>query len=118
MSDEQVRPPLPEAPASATLSIEYRGYNILFTLREHDGRALLKKFDPVIDELERMGAKPAIPKSYGGGGRKPSGPVASIPTDGSAPLCPTHNKPMRMKDWGWACGVRDEAGNWCKAKAR
>jgi hypothetical protein len=33
----------------------------------------------------------------------------------AAPVCPTHNKPMKPgKSGGWYCPTKDEAGAWCK----
>lgn len=52
---------LPEAPASATLSVVTpKGYNTLFTLREMTGIALLDKITAVEKQLEERGYKPQV----------------------------------------------------------
>lgn len=112
-------PPLPEAPASATLKVNLRGYEVLFTLRDHSGRELLAKLGPALDALEKMGAQPV--------GRQTSNLVSNINevAGNGAPLCPTHAKPMKQSQHGgWFCTVKvaddDGAGKpvYCKQKVK
>lgn len=63
MTDNQT---LPEAPASATLSVVTpRGYNTLFTLRETSGLTLLDKIESLEKELERREYKPQVKQAFG-----------------------------------------------------
>lgn len=109
---------LPEAPASATVRIEYKGYDILFTLRDSAGTELLKKLEGAIVHFEKLGIKPANGQS----------PRSANVASGDAPSCPTHNKPMKPSGQGagWYCPVKvAETGGgadgskpiYCKAKA-
>ncbi len=108
--------PLPEAPASATMKIEYRGYEVLFTLRDHSGYKLIEKVEKAIDVLEGLGATPASSKR---GGRKSKSQYIEAPTDGSAPRCPVHNAPMKASNYGGNyCSRKDEAGNYCSYKSK
>jgi len=107
-------PTFTEAPASATLRIEYKGYDILFTLRDSTGTDLLKKLEGAISHFEKMGIKPG----HQNGHSTPSG------TPGNAPNCPSHNKPMKPGNkGGWYCPVKiaDDDGTgkpvYCKQKA-
>lgn len=105
-----------EAPASATVKVMLRGYEVLYTLRDTSGVALLRKLDTALTHLEGMGASPAPTR---GGGKGAAGPRVSVPVDGSAPLCPTHGKPMRPSNYGgYFCGQKEANGEYCKAKAR
>lgn len=104
-----------EAPASATVKVTLRGYEVLFTLRDTSGGALLGKLDNALTHLEAMGATPAPTR----GGGKPSGPRVSVPANGSAPLCPRHGQPMRPSNYGgFFCGHKDANGTYCNAKAK
>ena len=81
-----------EAPASLTLKIAYKGYSdILFTLRDTSGAALLDKLDAAFVKFEKMGITPSAGRS--------TGPVAS----GDTPICPEHNTPMKQGKRGWFC---------------
>lgn len=102
-----------EAPASATLRIEYKGYDILFTLRDSTGTELLKKLEGAITHFEKLGIKPAL-----------NGHKAATLASGDAPNCPTHNKPMKPgQKGGWYCPTKiaedDGTGKpvYCKQKA-
>ncbi len=107
-----------EAPASATLKVEYRGYEILFTLRDYSGYTLIEKVEKAIDMLEGIGAQPAPQR--GRGGSKSTKPKVEAPTDGSAPVCPKHNRPMRSGKWGWYCSARDDStdNGYCDYRAK
>lgn len=108
--------PLCEAPASATLKIELRGYEVLFTLRDTNGRDLLAKVDAAITAIEAMGGKPAAPPVRGGNGGSPKRSVP-VPADGSAPVCPDHGA-MRQGQYGWYCPKKQGDGSYCPYKAK
>ena len=102
--------PLPEAPASATVKLRYQGHDVMLTLRGHDGRSVLRRLDAALMYLEKTGAEP-----------NGNGHVG----DGSAPLCPTHGKPMKPSQYGgWYCieRIADDGGNgrpvYCKHKVK
>lgn len=109
--------PLPEAPASATLKIELRGYEVLFTLRDTNGRDLLAKVNAAIDAIEGMGGKPATPPVRGGGNGGAPKKSVPVPADGSAPTCPDHGA-MRQGQYGWFCPKRQADGSYCPFKAK
>lgn len=114
------REPLPEAPASATFRyVHPSGFEVMLTLRDFNGTTLLGKVDAAIAHLERQGCTPT--PAAGKGSTKPA------QGDGSAPLCPTHNKPMKQsqhRPGEWFCSVRiaddDGAGRavYCKQKVK
>lgn len=90
---------LPEAPASVTVKVLYRGHDVMFTLRGLDGRSVLGRLDVALDWLEQHGATPATSTSSGSSTR---------PADsGPAPTCPTHGKAMKAgRNGGWFCPVK------------
>jgi hypothetical protein len=107
-----------EAPASINVKFKWRGFDTMLTLRDVSGKALLEKMGTALDTLEKMGAKP---NGYRGNGQNNSNGNNS-----EAPLCPTHNKPMKRSKFGngWYCPVKiaDDDGTgkavYCKQKVR
>ena len=93
-----------DAPASLTLKLSYRGYDdILFSLRDETGVALLNKLDKVLDHLEQMGAEPAKRGQQTGGGK----------------VCKYHG-PMKESTKApgtWYCPAKMADGSYCKEKA-
>lgn len=88
---------LPEAPASVTVKVLYRGHDVLFTLRGLDGRSVLGRLDVALTWLEQHGATPATSGSS-------TRPAAAADL---APTCPTHGRPMKAgKRGGWFCTVK------------
>ena len=86
---------LPEAPASVTVKVLYKGFDVLLTLRGHDGRSVLGRLDTALTWLEQHGATPAQTSSSGKA------------TAEAAPTCPTHGRPMKAgKRGGWFCTVK------------
>lgn len=94
--------PLPEAPASVSFRyLDRRGFEVQLTLRHTDGLTLLKRLDAALDHLLGNGATPIT-------GSRPAvsnGTQAAQVAQGEAPLCPTHNKPMKQSKHGngWYC---------------
>jgi hypothetical protein len=106
---------LPEAPASATVkALSANGFEVLFTIRDHDAAQLFTRLQSLVGYLEKSGYTP--PAARGG---KPKGPPPmQAPADGSAPMCPTHQKPMKASQYGgWYCSHKDDAG-YCSQKAK
>jgi hypothetical protein len=104
-------PTFTEAPASATMKIDYKGYDVLFTLRAGTGAELLDKLSKAVDYFESHNISPAA-----NGHAKPT-------PAGDAPLCPAHNKPMKQSQrGGWYCPVKllEDGGDgkpvYCKQK--
>lgn len=111
-------PAFSEAPASVTLKFDYRGYDLMLTLRDVTGAGLLSKLDPVLDRLEKMGASP------GQRGAAPAASAAPAVTGDAPPLCPEHGTPMKpsaKKAGSWFCtSVIAESGGkkiYCQCKA-
>jgi len=112
---------LPEAPASVTVKVLYRGHDLLFTLRGLDGRSVLGRLDAALTWLEQHGATPA--------GSSTSSTSSTSSGNGqagaeNAPTCPTHKRPMKAgRKGGWYCPAKiaedDGTGKplYCRAKA-
>lgn len=89
---------LPEAPASVTVKVLYRGHDVMFTLRGLDGRSVLGRLDVALTWLEQHGATPATTSGSS------TGPAAAA---GPAPVCPTHGRPMKAgRKGGFFCPVK------------
>lgn len=88
---------LPEAPASVTVKVLYRGHDVMLTLRGLDGRSVLGRLDVALTWLAEHGATPA---TTSGSSTRPA-------DSGPAPTCPTHGRPMKAgKRGGWFCPVK------------
>jgi len=102
------KPPLPEAPASATIKFNTaEGFEVLFTVRDTEAYGLLtKRLPKAIAALVEMGATPVV---YGKGGAKAEGPTK---------VCPIHGVPMRQFEKGgrkwWS--HKDDDDEWCNGK--
>ena len=89
---------LGEAPCSATVRVNWRGHELLLTLRGFDGAATLTRLGRALDWLEGQGATPASGKP-GQRGERSQAPAAA-----AGPVCPTHGRPMKQgKRGGWFC---------------
>jgi hypothetical protein len=113
--------PLPEAPASVTLNVNYRGFDLLFTVRDYRASSLLDKLELLIDDLEQRGATP----SRRGGGPMGGAAGQQGQSQAGAPICPTHGRPMRQgQRGGWFCSAKiaEDGGDgkpvYCKQKAQ
>lgn len=109
---------LPEAPASVTVKLAYRGRDVMLTLRGLDGRSVLGRLDAALDWLEQHGATPATSTTTS------AGPAAAAVDQVAAPTCPTHGRPMKQgKRGGWYCPAKlaDDDGTgrplYCRARA-
>jgi len=102
-----------EAPASATVRCQVRGFDVLFTLRSDSGRDLLIKLPPLFERLEALGATPV-----GNGRGAPSEPGNE--EDGDTKPCPVHPGSLLRKHskdgktW-WSHKV-EATGEWCRGK--
>lgn len=85
---------------------EYSGR--IETEAEFDAR-IADNLRAMIDRLKAIGAEPP----------QPSMPGQPEPTKKSAPICPTHNKPMKasQKPGTFYCPRRDDDGDYCGEKA-
>lgn len=109
---------LGEAPCSATVRVNWRGHELLLTLRGFDGAATLTRLGRALDWLEGQGATPASgPRGHG-----QAAAAGSISNAG--PDCPTHGRPMKQgKKGGWFCPAKvaedDGAGRpvYCRQRA-
>jgi len=103
-----------EAPASVNLrATSANGFTVQFTMRNSEMSELVKRVDHLTAHLLSTGWT-AQGNARGNG-----------QSNGSAPTCPTHGKPMKpSKFGGWYCPVKiaddDGAGNaiYCKQKAK
>ena len=87
--------PLPEAPFSATVRVRSpRGFIWLVTARSLSVN--VTGLEAVEERLLAAGFEPAEERS--------TAQVAQ--GEASAPMCPTHNKPMKRGRRGWFCSVQ------------
>lgn len=105
--------PFTEAPASVELRFTLRGYDCSLVLKDVTGQGALTRLDTAITHLEKIGSEPNAPAPA------TNGHAAT----GTAPICPTHGKPMKPSQrGGWFCPVKlledDGSGKpvYCKAK--
>jgi len=86
--------PLPEAPASVNVHLEFAGRQVQLTLRDSDESRLLARLDTILQRY----------------------PVATKPAD-ITPHCPRHGamKPS-TKGKGFYCPHKLHDGSWCKGK--
>lgn len=107
-----------EAPVSWTVRyITPEGFDAMLTLRGTETKAVLTTAKQAVQSMAAAGCKP------GNGHATPATNRAS--SDGqAAPMCPTHNKPMKQSQHGgWYCTAKiadnDGSGRpvYCKAKA-
>lgn len=112
-----------EAPASINFKFEYRGANVMLTMRGMSGMEVLDKLDAAMKKLEKMGAIFLVHTSQPNNG---NGDSASAIATGPAPMCPTHGAAMKEskhKAGTWYCPKQiapdDGTGNpvYCKQKA-
>lgn len=105
-----------EAPASATAKWQSpRGAYWLITRRNETMSKLVDELEQLEQVLTARGWQPVAER---GSGRK-GPPAIAAPADGSAPTCPAHQVKMRPSSYGgWYCTRKDDAGNYCKHKAR
>lgn len=95
---------LPEAPASVTVKVMYRGFDVMLTLRDIDGRAALGKLDAALGWFEAHGATPA--PTYNSRPARQGAPIGDT-TTAAAPVCPTHNRPMKPgRKGGFFCPTK------------
>jgi len=108
-----------EAPASWT--VRYRtpdGFDAMLTLRAKSGRDVLERAESAMKWLREKGY---IPQA---GGLSPKGDNGEGASQ-EAPMCPTHQKPMkRSQHGGWYCPAKiaDDDGTgkpvYCKQKVK
>lgn len=81
----------PEAPASATISIEIDGFNTLFTIRERSVKDLYIKTKTMIEQFKHDGVKPQVKTN--GFTKKPE-----VPYDENSPAaCKAHKVMMKER---------------------
>jgi hypothetical protein len=87
--------PLPEAPASVNVHVEFAGRQVQLTLRDSDEGRLLQRLEAVLQRF----------------------PVAAKSAEDTTPQCPTHG-PMKpsTKGKGWYCPAKLADGRWCNGK--
>ena len=116
-----------EAPASINVKFLWRGFDTMLTIRDAKVSTALKKYEAAIGHLEKMGATPTPSRNYGNSRASPnaSDQQSGGNGEGEAPLCPTHNQPMKPSQYGgWYCTVKiaDDDGTgkavYCKQKAK
>jgi hypothetical protein len=115
---ETPKPMLPEAPASATFKyIHPSGGEVMFTIRDMEVGKLIQKVDFVIGKLVDGGSQIVPPQQRGGGGNRPA--RIPVPSDGTEPLCPVHQSPMRPSrtPGEFYCTKKSADGQYCKQKA-
>jgi len=86
--------PLPEAPASVNVHLDFAGRQVQLTLRDSDEGHLLQRLEVILQRF----------------------PAVTMPAD-ATPQCPQHGamKPS-TKGKGWYCPHKLADGSWCKGK--
>ncbi len=116
MANDNGSTPLPEAPASATMKIDVEGYEVLFTMRDHDAGALMVRLQKMVGWLQQQGIAPVTNSK---GGRKSKSQYVEVPANGAPPVCPQHQAPMKASQYGgYYCTRKDEKGEYCSYKAK
>lgn len=118
------RQPLPEAPASATVKVVDQSTQMewLVTVRDPAyARLLIRELGDISALLNEVGFIASI-DSRGAGRQSAATAPDSAPT--TAPMCPTHNRPMKQSQrGGWYCTAKivEDGGDgkpvYCKQKA-
>lgn len=129
---------LGEAPCSATVRVNWRGHELLLTLRGFEGASTLVRLGRALDWLEGQGATPAsgrarpgpergatlVDVGNGSGSRGQGQAAAAGSSSNAGPVCPTHGRPMKQgKKGGWFCPAKvaedDGAGRpvYCRQRA-
>jgi len=109
-----------EAPVSWTVRYQTpEGFDAMLTLRGAEVKTVMASAKQAVEAMTKAGCKPQAsrpPASASGNGNG---------GDQSAPLCPTHNKPMKhSQHGGWYCPVKiaEDGGDgkpvYCKQKAK
>lgn len=100
--------PLYEAGAAITLKVNYRGHDVMLTIRDHSGQSVLAKLDGAIDHLEKSGAIPTTVQSNN---------QTVDAGDDTPPVCNVHNRPMKRSQYdGWYCTAKLADGSYCDQK--
>lgn len=107
-----------ESPASMNVKFIYRGADLMITLRESNGTALLDKLDAVLDRIERMGG---VLKTARGGqaqGEASAPATGGMATGEAPPVCQYHGpmKPSTKKPGSFYCPAKMGDGSYCKEK--
>jgi len=111
---------IPEAPVSWTVRYQTtEGFDAMLTLRGSEVKAVMGQAKKAVEAMVKAGCKPQA--------SRPAAPATANGGNGeSAPLCPTHGKPMKKSQHGggWYCSVKiaedDGTGKpvYCKQKAK
>ncbi len=106
-----------EAPTSATAKFRSpQGATWMITRRNESAGALLKEIEQIEKVLLSKGWEPVEEK---GGKSRGKSNYVEAPTDGSAPLCPVHNAPMSVSQYGgYYCTKKTPDGEYCSYKSR
>jgi len=119
---------LPEAPASLNVKFWIEDYGVMLTMRGTKVSTLVEQLEKIITIAKEKGWKPTWAKDNGQIPLKTVPPFESGSVGTLPPACPVHKTPMTWKPAGiskttnrpypgfFACGVRQEDGNWCNAK--
>jgi len=111
---------IPEAPVSWTVRYTSpEGFDCMLTLRGTEVKAVMGQAKAAVEAMAKAGCKPQASRPPAGNGNG----NGNGHSDGAAPMCPTHNKPMkRSQRGGWYCPakVADDDGTgkpvYCKQK--
>lgn len=86
----------PEAAASVTVRLAYRGRDVMLTLRGSTGGEVLSRLDVALTWLDAQGLTST-----------PAPALASSTAAEHAPTCPTHGRPMKQgRKGGWFCPAK------------
>jgi hypothetical protein len=94
-----------EAPSAVSIkALSPQGFDLILTVRDSDTAALMPR---MLSALEWLSSK----------GFQPTNGYHSNGTNGSAPICQVHGKPMKASQYGgYYCPRKLDDGTYCKEK--
>lgn len=105
---------LPEAPASVTVRFWIDDYGVMLTMRGQKVGDMVEQLEYIIDTAKKKGWK-----SVWDGKENEKQPQKTAPADPNVPVCPVHNRPMKLMSGRYGdfykCTAKVGDG-WCDQK--
>ena len=93
------------------------GFDVQFTMRDTETETFTRRVTGLLGWLSKNGYRPKF--GNGNNGRKPQA-AQNAQTNGDAPTCNLHNKPMKRSQHfaGWYCTAKLADDTYCKEQVR
>ena len=132
IEEEKEKENLPESPASINIKFWVDDFGVLLTMRAVRVSTLVKQLEDILKIAKEKGWKPSWvkePTVHQTSTQTPSVSVYQHPQGVSGvgqgttlPLCPVHNRSMRLfkGKWGdfYKCTAKLDDGQWCNEKRK